>query len=101
MFKGAKVVSGPDWEWKESEGGSGMEGEVTEITGWNDESKNDAVRVAWKKGPRENIYRLGNNGKVRLFNYTVPKTANYISEFRVYLFQHTKRTKIDINRSGL
>ncbi|KAJ7389169.1 E3 ubiquitin-protein ligase mib2 [Desmophyllum pertusum] len=76
MFKGAKVVSGPDWEWKESEGGSGIEGEVTEITGWNDESKNDAVRVAWKKGPRENIYRLGNNGKVDL-KCTVPVVGGF------------------------
>ena len=45
-----------------------MEGEVTEVTRWSDESKNDAVRVDWKKGPRGNIYRLGTNGKVKLFN---------------------------------
>ncbi|KAJ7389167.1 E3 ubiquitin-protein ligase mib2 [Desmophyllum pertusum] len=76
IFKGAKVVSGPDWECKESDGGSEMEGEVSEITGWNDESKNDAVRVAWKKGPRENIYRLGKNGKVDL-KCTVPVVGGF------------------------
>ena len=66
MFKGAKVVRGPDWEWKASDGGSEMEGEVTEITGWSDDTLNDAVRVAWKNGPKGNIYRLGTDGKVRL-----------------------------------
>ena len=65
MFKGAKVVRGPDWEMKGSDGSTEMEGEVTEVTGWSDDSKNDAVRVAWKKGPKENLYRLGTNGKVR------------------------------------
>ena len=69
MFKGAKVVRGPDWEWKESDGTSEMEGEVTEITGWSDDTLNDAVRVAWKNGPKGNIYRLGSNGKVRLLNF--------------------------------
>lgn len=62
------MTSGPDWEWKEEDGKSPMEGEVTEVTRWSDESKNDAVRVDWKKGPRGNIYRLGTNGKVKLFN---------------------------------
>ena len=66
MFKGAKVVRGPDWEWKESDKGSEMEGEITEITGWSDDTLSDAVRVAWKNGPKGNIYRLGTNGKVRL-----------------------------------
>ena len=66
LFKGAKVVRGPDWEWKQSETGSEMEGEVTEITGWSDDTFNDAVRVAWKNGPKGNIYRLGTNGKVCL-----------------------------------
>ena len=65
MFKGAKVVRGPDWEWKESDRGPEMEGEVTEITGWRDETLNDAARVAWKNGPKGNIYRLGTDGKVR------------------------------------
>ena len=66
LFKGAKVIRGPDWEWKQSETGSEMEGEVTEITGWSDDTLNDAVRVAWKNGPKGNIYRLGTNGKVCL-----------------------------------
>ncbi|XP_020622118.1 E3 ubiquitin-protein ligase MIB2-like isoform X3 [Orbicella faveolata] len=71
MFKGAKVVRGPDWEWKESDRGSEMEGEVTEITGWSDDTLNDAVRVAWKSGPKGNIYRLGTDGKVDV-KCTVP-----------------------------
>lgn len=72
MFKGAKVIRGPDWEWKESDGTSEMEGEVTEITGWSDDNMNDAVRVAWKNGPKGNIYRLGTNGKVRLLLSFLP-----------------------------
>lgn len=72
IFKGAKVIRGPDWEWKESDGTSEMEGEVTEITGWSDDTLNDAVRVAWKNGPKGNIYRLGSNGKVRLLLNSLP-----------------------------
>ena len=70
MFKGAKVTRGPDWEWKEQDNPPPMEGEVTEVTSWSDETNNDAVRVNWNKGPRGNIYRLGTNGKVSgLLNY--------------------------------
>ena len=64
MFKGAKVTRGPDWEWKEQDNQPLMEGEVTEVTSWSDETNNDAVRVNWNKGPKEDIYRLGTNGKV-------------------------------------
>ena len=68
MFKGAKVTRGPDWEWKEQDNQSPMEGEVTEVTSWSDETNNDAVRVNWNKGPKEDIYRLGTNGKVTWAN---------------------------------
>lgn len=94
MFKGAKVIRGPDWEWKESDGTSEMEGEVTEITGWSDDNMNDAVRVAWKNGPKGNIYRLGTNGKVRLllsflpffiFYFLIAKTGILFHHFLVVL----------------
>ena len=68
MFKGAKVTRGPDWEWKEQDNQSPMEGEVTEVTSWSDETNNDAVRVNWNIGPTGNIYRLGTNGKVTWAN---------------------------------
>ena len=68
MFKGAKVTRGPDWEWKEQDNQPPMEGEVTEVTSWSDETNNDAVRVNWNKGPKEDIYRLGTNGKVTWAN---------------------------------
>ena len=89
MFKGAKVVRGPDWEWKESDGTSEMEGEVTEITGWSDDNMNDAVRVAWKNGPKGNIYRLGTNGKVRFLSSFLPvvliaKTGILYHHFQSY-----------------
>ena len=64
MFKGAKVVRGADWEWKDQDGGTNMEGLVNEVVGWDDEATKDAVRVTWKEGQRANIYRLGKNGKV-------------------------------------
>ena len=67
MFKGAKVVRGADWEWKNQDGGARLEGEVTEVASWNnDESAKNAVRVKWKEGQRSNIYRLGKDGKVLL-----------------------------------
>ena len=70
MFKGAKVTRGPDWEWKDQDNQPPMEGEVTEVTSWSDETNNDAVRVNWNIGPTGNIYRLGTNGKVTwLMNY--------------------------------
>ena len=68
MFKGAKVTRGPDWEWKEQDNQPLMEGEVTEVTSWSDETNNDAVRVNWNIGPKEDIYRLGTNGKVTWAN---------------------------------
>nr|XP_058964207.1 E3 ubiquitin-protein ligase MIB2-like isoform X3 [Pocillopora verrucosa] len=76
MFKGAKVTRGPDWEWKEQDNQSPMEGEVTEVTSWSDETNNDAVRVNWNKGPKEDIYRLGTNGKVDL-KCTSPAVGGY------------------------
>ena len=65
IFKGAKVVGGTDWEWKDHDGGANMEGLVNEVVGWDGEATKDAVRVTWKEGQRANIYRLGRNGKVR------------------------------------
>lgn len=70
MFKGAKVVRGADWEWKNQDGGARMEGEVTDVASWDDdESAKNAVRVNWKKGQRSNIYRLGKDGKVLLISF--------------------------------
>ena len=70
MFKGAKVVRGPDWEWKNQDGGACMEGEVADVASWdNDESAKNAVRVYWKEGQRSNIYRLGKDGKVRSISF--------------------------------
>ena len=70
MFKGAKVVRGADWEWKNQDGGARLEGEVTDVASWDDdESAKNAVRVNWKKGQRSNIYRLGKDGKVLLISF--------------------------------
>ena len=77
MFKGAKVTRGPDWEWKDQDNQPPMEGEVTEVTSWSDETNNDAVRVNWNKGPRGNIYRLGTNGKV-----------TWANELLLYYYRH-------------
>ena len=77
MFKGAKVTRGPDWEWKEQDNQPPMEGEVTEVTSWSDETNNDAVRVNWNKGPKGNIYRLGTNGKV-----------TWANELLLYYYRH-------------
>ncbi|KAL9961852.1 hypothetical protein ACROYT_G030880 [Oculina patagonica] len=116
MFKGAMVVRGPDWEWKGTDGGPEMQGEVTEITGWSDDSKSDAVRVAWKKGPKGNLYRLGKNGKGRLFraskrllNFHVDRAlpphtdarmlANEMGEYFVHKITAI-RSELDADASG-
>ena len=64
IFKGANVARGPDWKYKNQDGGSECEGVVIEITDWDNDSKRDAARVSWQRGQRENIYRIGREGKV-------------------------------------
>ena len=64
IFKGANVARGPDWEYKNQDGGSECEGVVIEITDWDNDSKRDAARVSWQRGQRENVYRIGREGKV-------------------------------------
>lgn len=98
MFKGAKVVRGPDWEWRDQDGGPNMEGVVTEVTRWDEKSLRDAVRVTWKEGQRSNIYRLGRNGKVS-FRITslsacvvdTNKTVNYQLAWSLVFFNLTGR----------
>ena len=86
MFKGAKVTRGPDWEWKEQDNQPPMEGEVTEVTSWSDETNNDAVRVNWNKGPKEDIYRLGTNGKVTWANKLLLYYYYYFFYYYHYYF---------------
>lgn len=74
LFKGAKVVRGCDWEWRDQDGGPNTEGVVKEITSWDDEATKDSVRVAWKKRKGTNIYRVGKHGKVDL-KCTVPASG--------------------------
>ncbi|CAG7727638.1 unnamed protein product, partial [Allacma fusca] len=59
---GARVVRGPDWEWKDQDGTPPGEGQITslEIPG------NEAVfEVKWASGSA-NIYRMGYRGKYDL-----------------------------------
>ena len=53
---GARVVRGPDWQWKEQDGGAGRPGTVVQAP-----TTPDWVRVAWDDG-RENAYRWGHEG---------------------------------------
>ena len=83
LFKGAKVVRGCDWEWRDQDGGPNTEGVVKEITSWDDEATKDSVRVAWKKRKGTNIYRVGKHGKVcdlYLFKQE-PLTPEFLFEY--------------------
>jgi hypothetical protein len=50
---GARVMRGPDWQWKDQDGGAGRLGTVVQAP-----TTPDWVRVAWDDG-RENAYRWG------------------------------------------
>ena len=65
MFKGAKVIRGPDCELNDQISEPNVVGEVEEVVSSNDEDTKDSVRVSWKKGGQSHIHRVGRDGKVR------------------------------------
>lgn len=62
LFPGAKVERGPDWKYKDQDGGSGKEGDVSKITYWRDKQRS-AATVCWNHAKKGN-YRVGFMGKV-------------------------------------
>lgn len=65
IFKGAKVIRGPDWEWGNQDGGRGKTGTVHDVRGWDNESSRSVATVTWSSGST-NVYRLGYKGCVDL-----------------------------------
>ena len=61
---GLRVVRGPDWEWREQDGGEGHVGTVVEV-GEKSGSTGRAVVVQWDCGERSK-YRCGVEGKYDL-----------------------------------
>ena len=61
---GLRVVRGPDWEWREQDGGEGHVGTVVEV-GEISGSRGRAVVVQWDCGERSK-YRCGVDGKYDL-----------------------------------
>ncbi|XP_055898219.1 uncharacterized protein LOC129928325 isoform X2 [Biomphalaria glabrata] len=53
--EGTRVVRGPDWKWKNQDGGEGHMGTVKKVTGLPQKS---SVKVIWESGDK-NIYRAG------------------------------------------
>lgn len=66
FFKGATVVRGRDWIWKDQDGGVGNTGSLLLIRGWERESYRSVGEVQWSNADNRNIYRLGHRGKVDL-----------------------------------
>ena len=66
LFPGAVVVRGKDWSYGTQDGGSGSEGNITEIRNYGgDTGVRNAVKVKWKNG-EINVYKVGAGGKVDL-----------------------------------
>ncbi|XP_018577850.1 nuclear pore complex protein Nup93 [Anoplophora glabripennis] len=61
IFKGAEVVRGVDWEWRNQDGGQGKLGIVLDIRGWKHKSDRSTAYVQWLHGNTE-LYRLGHKG---------------------------------------
>lgn len=55
-------MRGPDWRYKDQDGGKGKEGMVTEIMNWKNVPLS-AVVISWDDADKHN-YRLGYKGKV-------------------------------------
>ena len=74
IFPGAKVERGPDWKYKDQDGGSGREGVVSKITYWRD-IKCSAATVCWNHVKKGN-YRVGFMGKVGV-KWALYQTPHY------------------------
>ena len=64
IYPGAKVARGPDWAYRNQDGGIGKFGTVKEITNWKGKPASAAV-VLWESGT-EGTYRRGYHGKVSI-----------------------------------
>ena len=90
---GDSVIRGPDWKWKDQDGGEGGIGVVTQkkkTEGW--------VEVKWQQNGQTNSYRMGHDGKFDLIakggfkearKSDIPKTI--VSTFTGKRFKVTKR----------
>ncbi|KAK2559836.1 E3 ubiquitin-protein ligase MIB2 [Acropora cervicornis] len=93
IFKGAKVIRGPDGEVNDQISELNKVGVVEEVVSSNDEDTKDSVRVSWKKGGPTYIYRVGKDGKVDL-KCTVPAIGgNYYRDHLPSLVLKQKKSQ--------
>ena len=92
IFKGAVVVRGADWDWGDQDGGSGGQGKVQEIKGWENESGRSVAAVTWLHNPHvANVYRVGHKGKVDLKYIHEAKYGQYYKSHLPVLGEHIER----------
>lgn len=77
IFPSAVVIRGVDWKWADQDGGSGKTGKVVEISSWSQGSYRSAVRVLWDETGRQDLYRLGHDGKVDIQGKTCGPGGKY------------------------
>ncbi|XP_045163299.2 E3 ubiquitin-protein ligase mib1-like isoform X1 [Mercenaria mercenaria] len=81
VFKGATVMRGPHWKWKNDDGGGADDGEVLDIVSWQGSSPRGGVKVKWRATKKEGTYRMGGDGCVDVI-YTEEAT------FGKYYIEH-------------
>lgn len=64
VYKGATVMRGPHWKWKNDDGGGGDDGKVLDIVRWQGSSPRGGVKVKWRATKKEGTYRMGGDGFV-------------------------------------
>jgi E3 ubiquitin-protein ligase mind-bomb len=65
LYPGARVSRGPDWNYGEQDSGEKKTGKIIEIQDWSKTHPRSAAYVVWDNN-RENLYRVGIDGMVRL-----------------------------------
>jgi E3 ubiquitin-protein ligase mind-bomb len=81
LYPGARISRGPDWNYGEQDSGEKKTGKIIEIQDWSKTHPRSAAYVVWDNN-RENLYRVGIDGMVRLF-FNKKKKQNILSVFKV------------------
>ncbi|KAL4220974.1 E3 ubiquitin-protein ligase mib2 [Mactra antiquata] len=81
IFRGATVMRGPHWKWKNDDGGTSEEGTVQSVETWAPDHVRGGVKVEWDKTKKQGTYRVGGEGCVDVI-YTEE------AEFEKYYIDH-------------
>lgn len=77
VYKGATVMRGPHWKWRNDDGGGSDEGMVLDIVSWQGSSPRGGVKVNWKATKKEGTYRMGGDGCVDVIYTTEGTLGSY------------------------